>query len=150
MRVLLQRALSGSVTVDGTVVASCGPGVVLLVGFGHQDAGVDTDRAASRIADLRIFPDRSGRLHHSLREVGGEVLAVPQFTLYGRCDKGRRPDFTAAMAPQPASALFDRFVASLERAVPGAVAAGVFGADMQVALVNDGPLTLQLEFHSAA
>ncbi len=145
MRVLLQRALAGSVCVDGEPVAEIGSGIVLFAGFGDGDGDLGLDRVAERILDLRIFPDDSGRLHNSLRDHGGAVLAVPQFTLYARCDRGRRPDFTAAMAPRPASLRFDAFVDALSRA-GASVERGIFGADMQVSLVNDGPFTLHLEF----
>ena len=146
MRVLLQRAASGSVENAGESVAVIGEGVVLLVGFGRGDDHLDLPRIAARILDLRIFSDDSGRLQRSLRDTGGEVLAVPQFTLYARCDKGRRPDFTAALAPDLASGLFDEFVYALARSSESAVRAGVFGADMKVSLVNDGPMTIPLEF----
>ncbi len=145
MRILLQRVTSASVSAGDRVVGSIDRGVVLLTGFGGLDDDADVSRAAERVLNLRIFPDEAGRLHHTLAEVGGGVLAVPQFTLYARTDRGRRPDFTDALEPDAASGLFDRFVEAL-KARHDRVEAGVFGADMSVSLVNDGPLTLQLEW----
>ncbi len=145
MRILLQRVSSASVSVAGESIAAIERGVVLLTGFGALDEEADVDRAAERVLNLRIFPNDEGRLDLGLAEVGGGVLAVPQFTLYARTDRGRRPDFTDALAPTDASVLFDAFVEALRRRHDN-VAAGVFGADMAVSLVNDGPLTLQLQW----
>ncbi len=118
--------------------------MLLFVGFARGDCEKATHDLAAKVVNLRIFPDSQGRLQHSLNETGGEVLAVPQFTLYASTDRGRRPDFTQALEPASASILFDSFVAELKCVVAGNVATGVFGADMRVALENDGPFTLML------
>ncbi|MEA3292843.1 MAG: D-aminoacyl-tRNA deacylase [Pseudomonadota bacterium] len=146
MRIVLQRVTSASVSVDREVIAGIDAGLLLLVGFGREDTDPALARVASRIVNLRGFPDRSGKLQHSVLETGGGVLAVPQFTLYGDTAKGRRPDFTGALTPERARDLFDRFVIALRETGIERLEAGRFGADMAVALVNDGPLTLMLEF----
>ena len=145
MRILLQRVSSASVTVDGRVVGAIDRGMLLLTGFGAVDETVDVNRVAERVLNLRIFPDDRDRLQYTLGETGGGVLAVPQFTLYARTDRGRRPDFTEAMDPGAAAGLFQAFVEALARR-HAPVAAGLFGASMSVALVNDGPFTLPLEW----
>lgn len=146
MRIILQRVLQASVTVSGDVVGQIGQGVLLLVGVTHSDTAAQADWLANKIASLRIFPALEGRsgFDRSLIEVGGQVLVVSQFTLYGECAKGRRPDFIAAAKPDLAAPLIEHFAATL-RGLGLVVAAGRFGADMQVALVNDGPVTLVLE-----
>lgn len=146
MRIILQRVLQASVTVNGDVVGQIGQGVLLLVGVTHSDTAAQADWLANKIASLRIFPALEGRsgFDRSLIEVGGQVLVVSQFTLYGECAKGRRPDFIAAAKPDLAAPLIEHFAATL-RGLGLVVAAGRFGADMQVALVNDGPVTLVLE-----
>ena len=149
MKILLQRAARAEVAVGGETIARIGRGVLLLVGFGREDgdenAPPDLARAAEKVAQLRIFPDEHGKLMHSLRDTGGAALAVPQFTLHGSARKGRRPDFTAALAPAQAEARFHEFLAQLRQAQLAHVEAGCFGADMQVTLVGDGPFTLMLE-----
>ncbi|MCW1966508.1 MAG: D-aminoacyl-tRNA deacylase [Anaerolineae bacterium] len=146
MRIILQRVLRASVTVSGDVVGQIGQGVLLLVGVTHSDTAAQADWLANKIASLRIFPALEGRsgFDRSLIEVGGQVLVVSQFTLYGECAKGRRPDFIAAAKPDLAAPLIEYFAATL-RGLGLVVATGRFGADMQVALVNDGPVTLVLE-----
>ena len=148
MKILLQRVARAEVAVGGETIARIGRGVLLLVGFGREDADEnappDLARAAEKIAQLRIFPDEHGKLMHSLRDTGGAALAVPQFTLHGSARKGRRPDFTAALAPAQAETRFDEFLAQL-RAQLAHVEVGRFGADMQVTLIGDGPFTLMLE-----
>lgn len=146
MRIILQRVLQASVTVSGDVVGQIGQGVLLLVGVTHSDTAAQADWLANKVANLRIFPALEGRsgFDRSLIEVGGQVLVVSQFTLYGECTKGRRPDFIAAAKPDLAAPLIEHFAATL-RGLGLVVAAGRFGADMQVALVNDGPVTLVLE-----
>ncbi len=149
MRILLQRVRSASVTIGGERAAEIGPGLLLLVGFGEVDADDHAGkirRAAEKMVNLRVFSNEQGKLHHSVIDIEGEVLAVPQFTLYGKSEKGRRPDFTDALDPAIASPAFDAFRTELEAVLGRPVPAGVFGADMQVALVNDGPLTLAFDF----
>lgn len=145
MKVLLQRVSTASVTVAGEEVAAIGAGLLLLVGFGHGDDSNDVARMARKIAGLRVFAGEDGRLQHALLDTGGAALVVPQFTLYGDTRKGRRPDFTAALAPAEAERLCADFARHLRTEGVVQVASGRFGAHMQVALVNDGPLTLLLE-----
>ena len=149
MKILLQRVARAEVAVGGETIARIGRGVLLLVGFGREDGDEnsppDLARAAEKIAQLRIFPDEHGKLMHSLRDTGGAALAVPQFTLHGSARKGRRPDFTAALAPDAARAHFEEFVAALKETALR-VETGRFGADMRVTLINDGPFTLLMDF----
>jgi len=144
VRVVLQRAARATVTLDGRTVAAIGQGLVVLVGFTHADDATAADWMAEKIAGLRIFADRDGKMNRSLMDVGGALLVVSQFTLYGDARKGRRPSFVAAAPPDLAVPLYERFVAAL-RAQGLTVATGVFGALMAVELVNDGPVTLVLE-----
>lgn len=145
MRIVLQRVRRASVEVNGTITGACELGVMLLVGFGEGDDESKLRGLAEKIANMRIFPDEQGRFHHSLLEVGGGVLAVPQFTLFADTSKGRRPDFFAALKPELSQPLFDAFQAALRRAGIEHVEAGIFGAHMLVALENDGPVTILLE-----
>lgn len=144
MRIVLQRVKGASVRVNGGEVARIGRGFLLLVGIGKDDDEEELSFWARKIPELRVFPDAEGKFNLSLRDVGGEILCVSQFTLYGDCRKGRRPSFSSA-APGPiAERLFGRFVELLSlQGVP--VKTGIFGAKMEVALVNDGPVTLILE-----
>ena len=145
MRVVVQRVGEASVTTGGETLGAIGAGLLILVGF---TAGDDPEKArwmATKVVHLRIFNDADGRMNRSLLEVSGEVLVVSQFTLYGDASKGRRPSFVRAARPEAAIPLYEDFVAELERLVPGAVHSGRFGAAMQVALVNDGPVTLVIE-----
>lgn len=144
MRVVLQRVSSASVTVDGAVVGEIGRGFLLLVGFSGRDGDEQLEWMADKTTGLRLFADAEGKMNLSLADVGGAVLAVSQFTLYGDVRKGRRPSFVSAAPPELAEPLYDRFCAAL-RSRGLAVATGRFGAVMQVALVNDGPVTLVLE-----
>ena len=144
MRVVLQRVSHASVSVDGAEIASIGRGFLLLVGVGHGDTPSDAERLARKIAGLRIFGDAEGTMNLDLAQVAGEVLVVSQFTLYGDTRKGRRPSWIDAADPALAEPLVTALADALEReGVP--IARGVFGADMQVSLVNDGPVTLVLD-----
>lgn len=145
MRVLLQRVTAGSVTVDGRVVGQIGRGLVLLVGSGPGDDALVAMRLAEKIAQLRIFEDDAGKINRSLLEVEGEALVVSQFTLYADARKGRRPSFTNAAPPDLARQMVDQFTRFLQEAGIKQVATGIFGADMQVAIHNDGPVTLWLD-----
>ncbi len=144
MRVLIQRVLSASVSVSGERIGSIGNGALLFVGFTHRDNEKSVIELASKTVNLRIFPDEQGRLQHSLLDVGGEILAIPQFTLYASTARGRRPDFTKALAPEQARDFFDKFVLALDRVSKRPIATGRFGADMKVRLENDGPFTVML------
>jgi D-aminoacyl-tRNA deacylase len=132
------------VTVEGKVTGTIGPGLMLLVGITHEDTEEDARFAADKIANLRIFEDEGGKMNLSVLETGGAILSVSQFTLYGDCRKGRRPNFMAAARPEQAEPLYERFNALL-REQGLQVETGVFGAMMDVSLVNDGPVTLIVE-----
>ena len=144
MRIVLQRVSYASVDVDGKRIADIGQGVLLLVGIGSEDSTVDLGKTAKKIIDLRIFEDDEGKMNRSLRDIGGAVLAVSQFTLYADISKGRRPSFVHAAPPELAEPLFDSFVNAL-RSESVDVQTGEFGAKMAVRLENDGPVTLTLE-----
>ncbi|WP_297955378.1 D-aminoacyl-tRNA deacylase [uncultured Ruminococcus sp.] len=144
MRIVLQRVTSARVTVDGEVTGSIGTGFLLLFGVGHEDTEEDCRRLADKISGLRIFSDENDKINLDLDSVGGAILAVPQFTLYADCRKGNRPNFIQAAKPGKANALFEYFVEYL-RGKGKQVETGVFGADMKVELLNDGPFTVILE-----
>lgn len=144
MRVLLQRVSHASVAIGGNVVGAIERGFCLLVGFTHTDQAADVDWMADKVAGLRLFSDAAGKMNLGLAEVGGGVLVISQFTLYGDTAKGRRPSFIDAARPDVAIPLYERFLAQL-RAAGLTVAAGEFGADMLVTIHNDGPVTLILE-----
>lgn len=141
MRAVIQRVSSASVTVDDRVVGKVGAGMLILVGVGHGDGLPEAMLLAEKIANLRIFADDQGRFNRSLLDISGEALVVSQFTLYADTRRGRRPSFTDAAAPDVAAPLVDAFAAAL-RGRGITVATGVFGAHMQVALQNDGPVTI--------
>ena len=139
MRALVQRVSEASVIVGGEEVAAIGPGLLVLLGIRDGDGDAEADRLASKLLALRVFEDDAGKMNLSVGEVGGEVLCVSQFTLYGDVRKGNRPSFIEAAPPEEAKPLYERV-----RTVLGAQG-GVFGARMAVSLVNDGPVTLLLE-----
>jgi D-tyrosyl-tRNA(Tyr) deacylase len=145
MRAVVQRVKSGSVTLQesGQRVGAVGKGLVVLLGVGRGDSEADAVWLADKIINLRIFEDEEGKMNKSLLDVGGELLAVSQFTLYGDCRRGRRPGFSDAAAPEEANALYEFFVAELRKSVT--VATGVFQTDMLVEINNDGPVTLLLD-----
>ncbi|MDR7237360.1 D-aminoacyl-tRNA deacylase [Neobacillus drentensis] len=144
MRVVVQRSKAASVTVGGEVTGQISKGFVLLVGVTHADKEEDAVYLADKIANLRIFEDENEKMNLSLLDVGGEILSVSQFTLYGDCRKGRRPNFMDAARPDQAVQLYD-FFNSLLREKGIRVETGIFGAMMDVELINDGPVTLILE-----
>ncbi len=144
MRALVQRVTRASVTVDGSVVGEIGAGLCVLVGVTHSDDAVVAAKLSSKVANLRVFDDDAGVMNRSLLETRGGALVISQFTLYGDTVRGRRPSWVAAARPEQAAPILDAFVGALG-ALGVPVATGVFGADMQVALVNDGPVTLLLE-----
>ena len=143
LRVVLQRVSEAVVRVDDAIHAEIGPGLVALAGFAPGDGPQDLVWMADKIGSLRIFPDAEGKMNLSVADVGGGVLVIPNFTLYGDCRKGRRPGFSGAAAPDVAEALLGQFCETLGGSVP--VHSGVFGAHMHVALTNDGPVTLLLD-----
>ena len=144
MRVLVQRVSEARVSVEGRRVGEVGPGFLALVGVTHDDTEDEARKLAAKTARLRVFDDERGLMNLSLAEVGGNVLAVSQFTLYGDARRGNRPSFAAAAPPEQGEALYECYVAAL-RATGIDVETGVFGAHMEVALVNDGPVTILLE-----
>ena len=144
MRAVVQRVLRAAVSVDGQIVGSCGRGLTILLGVAADDDAVVAERLAGKIARLRIFGNDEGRFDRSLVDIGGEALVVSQFTLVAEHQKGTRPDFSKAARPEAAEPLYERFCAAL-REVGVPVQTGVFGARMQVSLVNDGPVTLILD-----
>ncbi|MDA8352907.1 MAG: D-aminoacyl-tRNA deacylase [Firmicutes bacterium] len=144
MRIVIQRAKKARVTVDGKTTGAIDHGLVCLVGVTEGDGEEDVRYLADKLAHLRIFEDEQGKMNHSLLDVGGSVLSVSQFTLYGDCRKGRRPNFMAAAPPDVAEKWYERLNEELKaHGVP--VETGVFGAMMEVELTNDGPVTLILE-----
>ena len=144
MRIVLQRVTRAHVEVAGETVGSIAAGLVLLLGVTHRDAREDADYLASKVIQLRVFPDDAGRMNRSLLDAGGALLVVSQFTLYGDCRKGRRPGFDQAASPEHARGLYEYFVQRLESSNV-TVATGVFQAEMEIHLVNDGPVTFVLD-----
>lgn len=145
VRAVVQRVSRASVEVEGRRVGAVGSGLLVLLGAGAGDSAADVAYMVDKVANLRIFPDEAGKMNRSVLEVGGGVLAVSQFTLYGDARKGRRPAFTGALEPAAADALYQQFVAGLKAAGVAEVATGVFGAMMEVELVNSGPVTILLD-----
>lgn len=145
MRIVLQRVSEARVSVEGSVVGEIGSGLALLVGFTDGDNDETLDWMADKVVALRVFEDDDGKMNRSLLEIGGKLLVVSQFTLYGDCRKGRRPSFVKAAHPDVAIPLYERFVDRLRSRVDSGVETGIFGASMAVELVNDGPVTLVLE-----
>jgi D-tyrosyl-tRNA(Tyr) deacylase len=144
MRAVVQRVQEAAVSVDDVVVGRCGPGLLVLLGVATGDVGETADRLARKVAQLRIFEDEDGRFDRSLLDIDGEALVVSQFTLVADTRKGTRPSFTDAAPPETAEPLYERFCAALE-ALGVQVSRGVFGARMEVSLVNDGPVTIVLD-----
>jgi len=144
MKAVVQRVSEARVEVDGAVVGAVGRGLLVLVGVAQGDTEQDAAWLARKIVELRIFEDAAGKMNLALADVGGSLLAVSQFTLLGECSKGRRPSFTGAAAPDEGKRLYEYFVEQV-RQTGTPVATGIFQADMQVHLVNDGPVTFILE-----
>jgi len=145
MRAMIQRVARGSVTVDGSVIGRVGAGLVILLGVTHEDTDLEAQWLADKTAGLRIFTDSAGKMNLSLLDVHGGALVIPQFTLYGNAQRGRRPSFIAAARPEQAAPLCDAFVAALRAAGVADVQTGAFGAGMQVEIHNDGPVTIMLD-----
>jgi D-tyrosyl-tRNA(Tyr) deacylase len=145
MRAVIQRVRHAKVTVDGEVTGEIGPGLLILLGVKDGDAEKDGAWLAAKIANLRIFADDSGKMNESLLDMRGGALVVSQFTLYGDCRKGRRPSFVGAAHPSIAEPLYERFCAQIEAQGVVHVGRGVFGAMMDVELLNDGPVTLTID-----
>ena len=145
MKIVLQRVKNASVTVSGEEISAIGPGLLLLVGIARGDGEAEADWLAEKVAGLRVFADDEGKMNLDVREAGGEVLAVSQFTLLADTRKGKRPSFVEAAPPEEAEMLFDYFCEKLREADVASVETGSFGAMMDAALVNDGPVTIVLE-----
>jgi D-aminoacyl-tRNA deacylase len=148
MRAVVQRVSEASVAVDAEITGKIGPGLLVLAGFEESDTEVDLDWMAGKIVRMRIFADADGVMNRSVQEAGGEILAVSQFTLYASVKKGNRPSWSRAARGEVSRPLFERFVATLSGELGKPVQTGIFGADMQVSLVNDGPVTLTLDSRS--
>ena len=146
MRIVIQRVAEASVTIDGSCVGRIGKGFMVLLGVETGDTRQDASFVADKIATLRVFEDENGKMNLALGDVGGEILLVSQFTLLGDMRKGRRPSFIAAARPEEAIPLYEFLISAL-REKGFHVETGVFGADMQVALVNDGPVTMLMDSH---
>ena len=144
MRAVIQRVLDAGVTIEGVEVARIGTGLLVLLGVGGSDTEQDARYLAEKTANLRIFPDEADRMNLSVLDIGGEILVVSQFTLYGDCRKGRRPSYASAAGPDTAKELYERYVESLSQ-YTHKVLTGRFQAMMEVCLVNDGPVTLLLD-----
>lgn len=145
MRALVQRVREASVSVDGSVTGAIAAGLLVLAGVGQDDTDDDLEWVARKLAELRIFDDERGVMNRSVRDIGGAILAVSQFTLYGSTQKGNRPSWSAAAPPEIARPRFDAFVQRLAAKLGKPVPTGVFGAQMLVSLVNDGPVTLWID-----
>jgi D-aminoacyl-tRNA deacylase len=144
LRIVLQRVKQAAVTVNGAIVGHIGYGMLILLGIQKDDSAEKADVLADKCVNLRIFSDSDGKMNRSLTDVGGQALVVSQFTLYGDCGKGRRPSFTDAAPPEQGNELYEYFVTKMKTVCP-VVATGVFGAMMDVELVNDGPVTFVLD-----
>lgn len=148
MRVVIQRVTEASVAVDHEINCKIGSGLLVLAGFEEGDDAADLDWMAGKIVRMRLFADDAGVMNRNVREVGGEILAVSQFTLYASVKKGNRPSWSRAARGDVSQPLFQDFVARLARELGRPVATGTFGADMQVSLVNDGPVTVSIDSRS--
>lgn len=145
MRALIQRSREASVTLDGEVCAKIPHGLVVLLGIEHEDTVEDADWLAAKVVQMRIFGDADGKMNLGVKDVGGSILVVSQFTLHASTKKGNRPSFIRAARPEHAIPLYEHFMRAVEQLLEKPVARGVFGADMQVALVNDGPVTIWMD-----
>lgn len=145
MRVLLQRASQASVTIEDQIHSQIGAGLVILLGIEEADGQDDIDWLVQKITRMRIFGDAEGKMNCSLMEVGGDALVVSQFTLHASIRKGNRPSFVRAATPNHAEPLYEKFCSAMEKEIGKSVGRGVFGADMQVVLTNDGPVTIWID-----
>lgn len=145
MRVILQRVSEASVQIDGQVHGQIGSGLLVLLGIEEADSQEDTEWLVKKIVQLRIFPDEAGLMNQSILEQGGEILVISQFTLFAATKKGNRPSFIRAARPEQAIPLYEQFLNALAVALGRPVQSGVFGADMKVGLINDGPVTIWMD-----
>lgn len=145
MRIVVQRCLRAEVRIDGRIVGQIGQGFMLLVGITENDTKAEAELLAKKIAQLRVFEDPEGKMNLAIRDVGGAILSISQFTLYADCRKGNRPSFIRAARPEQASPLYDYFNETLRETYGLTVETGRFGADMKVDFINDGPVTILLD-----
>lgn len=145
MRALLQRVSQASVSIDGATHAAIGEGLLILLGIEEADSHEDIGWLVQKISKMRIFSDEAGKMNDSLLDLGGEALVVSQFTLHANTRKGNRPSFIRAASPDHSEPLYEAFCTQMEKAMGKPVGRGVFGADMQVALTNDGPVTIWID-----
>ena len=145
MRIVVQRVSSASVTIDGKVKSSIGPGLLVLLGIGHEDGREDIEWLVKKIAGLRIFDDEDGVMNRSVTDTGGEIMVISQFTLMASTRKGNRPSYIRAAGHEKAIPLYEEFCSVLSAAVGKSVRTGEFGADMKVSLTNDGPVTICID-----
>jgi D-aminoacyl-tRNA deacylase len=144
MRLLVQRVLEAKVTINKQVYSQIGPGLLVLLGIHKEDDASQIKWLVNKLVHLRIFSDEEGKMNRSVKEIGGQILIVSQFTLYGNCLNGRRPDFVQAAMPAIAEPLYQQFVEQLKQEIEN-VQTGLFGAEMQISLINDGPVTFLIE-----
>ena len=144
MKTVIQRVSHADVTIDGATAGKIGRGLLILLGVGPEDSEETADYIAGKIINRRIFEDENGKMNYSVRDIGGEILVISQFTLYADCRKGNRPSFTGAAAPKPAEVLYRYFIEKLKESGIH-TESGEFGADMKVTLLNDGPVTILLD-----
>ena len=145
MRVVMQRVSEASVTVDGSVISKIGPGLLVLLGVEDGDSPDDGDWLAGKVSRMRIFSDDEGKMNRSVIDAGGGIIVVSQFTLHASTKKGNRPSFLRAAAPVISEPLYERFCKAVENVIAAPVGRGIFGAEMKVALVNDGPITIVID-----
>ncbi|MCE2846627.1 MAG: D-aminoacyl-tRNA deacylase [Sphingobacteriales bacterium] len=145
MRILIQRCSKSAVVIDGTERRTSGAGMVILLGIGHDDSESDIDWLVQKTVQLRIFPDDTGIMNRSILESGGDILLISQFTLHASTRKGNRPSYIAAARPEQAIPLYTTFIQKLTQSLGKSVTTGTFGADMQVELVNNGPVTIWMD-----
>lgn len=145
MRAVIQRVLEASVTIEGESISRIGPGLLILLGIEEIDDVTDVDWLSAKIAKMRIFGDSEGKMNLSVMDIGGEVLVVSQFTLHGSTKKGNRPSFIRSAAPSHSGPLYENFCAAIEREIGRSAGRGVFGGDMKVSLINDGPVTILMD-----
>lgn len=145
MRVTIQRVSEASVTIDGKIKSSIGKGLLVLAGFEEGDVQEDLEWMSSKIVHLRIFQDENGQMNLSVKEVSGEIIIVSQFTLHALTKKGNRPSFIRAAKPDVAIPLYEKFILQVEKDLEKKIGTGEFGADMKVALINDGPVTISID-----
>jgi D-tyrosyl-tRNA(Tyr) deacylase len=145
MRAVIQRVSEAKVTIDGSIKDSIGKGLLILLGIEHDDTETDIEWLSAKIVNMRIFSDQNGLMNLSIKEVEGEILLISQFTLHASTKKGNRPSFIQAAKPDIAIPLYEKMILQLEKDIEKKIGTGIFGADMKVALINDGPVTIIID-----